>query len=189
LGDSEDALMEVPAVLAHSDRILVLFFMGGDSMAEAAENAVVVEADAFKETDANVDEINEMFLAASFIWDVCIPKNPDSGEDALMKVLAVLAHRDRILVLFFMGGGMGDSMAEAAENAVVVEADAFKETDEKVENEDEFKVKKPYKIEMRNLVCDPYLAVTRGIRYAGKRPQKVGVVEADAFKEIDGITK
>ena len=37
---------------------------------------------------------------------------------------------------------------------------------EKVENnEDEFKTKKPYRIELVGVVCDPYLAVTRGIRY------------------------
>lgn len=38
---------------------------------------------------------------------------------------------------------------------------------EKVEDEedDDFKLKKPYRIELLGVVCDPYLAVTRGIRY------------------------
>lgn len=39
---------------------------------------------------------------------------------------------------------------------------------EKVEDDDdkeEVKMKKPYRIELVGVVCDPFLAVTRGIRY------------------------
>ncbi|GJY79565.1 hypothetical protein Tco_0485366 [Tanacetum coccineum] len=88
-GNSEDAFTEVIAVVAHSDRIPVLLFMGGGMgvrkttvlkevlkegfWAEATPNTVVVEADAFKETDviylalSSKGHHNDMLQAAELV--------------------------------------------------------------------------------------------------------------------------
>ncbi|GJZ79645.1 putative zeta toxin domain, P-loop containing nucleoside triphosphate hydrolase [Tanacetum coccineum] len=103
-GNSEDAFMEVMAVVAYSDRIPVLLFMGGGMGAGksivlkdvlkvyVAPNAVVVKVDAFKETNAiyralsskghhnDMLQAAELFTLLELLEDVSKP-SVKSGSD------------------------------------------------------------------------------------------------------------
>ncbi|GKB81959.1 putative zeta toxin domain, P-loop containing nucleoside triphosphate hydrolase [Tanacetum coccineum] len=150
-GDSEDAFTEVMGVMAHSDRTPVLLLMGGEMgsgkstvlkevlkegfWAEAAAKAVVVEADAFKESHAQDD----LVLVSDKISGL---------QKKCQKYFSTSSSRRTIYADFqsigylFVGGGMGVGestvlkevlkegfWAEAVANVVIVEADAFKECD------------------------------------------------------------
>ncbi|PWA78067.1 P-loop containing nucleoside triphosphate hydrolases superfamily protein [Artemisia annua] len=193
-GESEDALTEVMGVVAHSDRSPVLLFMGGGMgagkstvlkevlkegfWAKAAANAVVVEADAFKETDVIYQALsskghhNDMLQTAELVHK--------TSTDAASSLLVTALNDGRDVI---MDGTMSwepfveqtIAMARSVHKYRYRMGVGYKVSDdgtitenywEKVENGDKFKVKKPYRIEMLGVVCDPYLAVTRGIRRA-----------------------
>ncbi|KAL4567347.1 hypothetical protein LXL04_022930 [Taraxacum kok-saghyz] len=196
-GDGNGASPEVEGLFADKDRSPVILFMGGGMGAgkstvlkeilkegfwsEAATNAVVVEADAFKETDviyqalASKGHHNDMLQTAELVHQTSI--------DAASSVL-VTALNDRRDVI--MDGTL--SWEPFVEQTIAMIRDIHKHRYrmgvgynvledgtinenywEKVdfeEEEEEVKMKKPYRIELVGVVCDPFLAVTRGIRRA-----------------------
>ncbi|KAL5712275.1 hypothetical protein ACHQM5_014465 [Ranunculus cassubicifolius] len=192
---SECTEVMVPA--AHNQRSPVLLFMGGGMgagkstvlkeilkesfWANAEANAVVVEADAFKETDVIYRALSsrghhDMLHTAELVHQ--------SSTDAASSLLVTALNEGRDVIMdgtlswepfveqtiamarnvhhrrYRMGVGYKvDSDGTITEN--------YWEpiTDEEQENEEQPRIK-PYRIELVGVVCDPYLAVVRGIRRA-----------------------
>ncbi|KAL2490386.1 P-loop containing nucleoside triphosphate hydrolase superfamily protein [Abeliophyllum distichum] len=183
----------VPAV--HSQRSPVLLLMGGgmgagkstvlkDIMKDsfwsgAAADAVVVEADAFKERDVIYRALSssghhqDMLQTAELVHQSSIDAASsllvtalNEGRDVIMDgtlswepfveqtiTMARNVHKHR----YRMGDGY-----KVAEDGTVTENYWIR-----VEGEgEETKIKKPYQIELVGVVCDAYLAVVRGIRRA-----------------------
>ncbi|KAL6217484.1 hypothetical protein ACLB2K_010701 [Fragaria x ananassa] len=149
---------EVMAPVAHADRSPVLLFMGGgmgagkstvlkDILKEpfwagAAGNAVVIEADAFKESDV-------IYRALSSRG------HHDMLQTAELTVtMARNVHRRR----YRMGAGY-----RVNDDGTVIENYWERIEDEEPEHV-EGRKRKPYRIELVGVVCDAYLAVIRGIR-------------------------
>ncbi|XP_031376272.1 uncharacterized protein LOC116192020 isoform X1 [Punica granatum] len=194
---------EVMAPVAHNKRSPVLLLMGGGMgagkstvlkdilkqpfWAEAAANAVVVEADAFKETDVIYKALNsrgrhdDMLSTAELVH-----QNSTSAASSLL-VTALNEGRDVILdgtlswepyveqtiamardvhrCRYRMGVGY-----KVAEDGTVTENywEQFLSEEEGEGNQENGTRadRKPYRIEMVGVVCDAYLAVVRGIRRA-----------------------
>ncbi|XP_009770369.1 calmodulin calcium-dependent NAD kinase [Nicotiana sylvestris] len=193
-GDSKCTDVMVP--VAHSQRSPVLLLMGGGMGAgkstvlkdilkqsfwsEAAANAVVVEADAFKETDVIYRALSsrghhhDMLQTAELVHQ--------SSTDAASSLLVTALNEGRDVIMdgtlswvpfveqtiamarnvhkhrYRMGEGY-----QVAEDGTVTEK-YWEQVEE--EQGEEAKITKPYRIELVGVVCDPYLAVVRGIRRA-----------------------
>ncbi|KAF9682971.1 hypothetical protein SADUNF_Sadunf05G0163600 [Salix dunnii] len=187
---------EVMAPVAHSDRSPVLLFMGGGMgagkstvlkdilnepfWAGSAGNAVVIEADAFKESDViyralssrgHVDMIHTAELvhqsstdAASSLLVTALNEGRDVIMDGTLSwvpfvvqtvTMARNVHRRR----YRMGAGY-----KVGKDGAVTE-DYWEQIDEEQSLQGS-KKRKPYRIELVGVVCDAYLAVVRGIRRA-----------------------
>ncbi|KAK7277572.1 hypothetical protein RJT34_22587 [Clitoria ternatea] len=188
---------EVMAPVAHSDRSPVLLFMGGgmgagkstvlkDILKEpfwagASGNAVIIEADAFKESDViyralssrgHQDMIQTAELvhqsstdAASSLLVTALNEGRDVIMDGTLSwvpfvvqtiTMARNVHRRR----YRMGVGYRvNKDGTVSENYWEI---IKGEEPEQVEG----KKRKPYRIELVGVVCDAYLAVIRGIRRA-----------------------
>nr|GMD79374.1 hypothetical protein DY000_00000664 [Ipomoea batatas] len=175
--DSKHTDVMVP--VAHCDRSPVLLLMGGGMGAGAAKNAVVVEADAFKETDVIYRALSsrghhqDMLQIAELVHQ--------SSTDAASSLLVTALNEGRDVIMdgtlswkpfveqtiamardvhqhrYRMGEGY-----KIAEDGTVIERYW-----EQVEDGGESpKVKRPYRVELVGVVCDAYLAVVRGIRRA-----------------------
>ncbi|KAE9589173.1 putative Zeta toxin domain, P-loop containing nucleoside triphosphate hydrolase [Lupinus albus] len=188
---------EVMAPVAHSDRSPVLLFMGGGMgagkstvlkeilkepfWAGAAGNAVVIEADAFKESDVIYKALSsrghhDMIRTAELVHQSSTDAASsllvtalNEGRDVIMDgtlswvpfvvqtiTMARNVHRRR----YRMGAGYKRNHdGTATENYW-----------ERIEDEEPEQVggkkRKPYRIELVGVVCDAYLAVIRGIRRA-----------------------
>ncbi|KAG5078291.1 hypothetical protein JHK82_056986 [Glycine max] len=201
-GDSQCTEVMVP--MAHSERSPVLLFMGGgmgagkstvlkDILKEsfwsgAASNAVVVEADAFKESDviyralssrghhddmlqtaelvhqSSTDAASSLLVTAlnegrDVIMDGTLSWEP-FVEQTIAMARNVHKHRYRM--------GVGYKVAEdgtITENYWEQVNDAEEHQSEEISN-GEAHTQKPYRIELVGVVCDGYLAVVRGIRRA-----------------------
>ncbi|OIW12629.1 hypothetical protein TanjilG_24562 [Lupinus angustifolius] len=189
---------EVMAPVAHSDRSPVLLFMGGGMgagkstvlkeilkepfWAGAAGNAVVIEADAFKESDVIYKALSsrghhhDMIRTAELVHQSSTDAASsllvtalNEGRDVIMDgtlswvpfvvqtiTMARNVHRRR----YRMGAGyrMNDDGTVTENYWQRIEG----EEPEQVEG----KKRKPYRIELVGVVCDAYLAVIRGIRRA-----------------------
>ncbi|GJM89013.1 hypothetical protein PR202_ga05608 [Eleusine coracana subsp. coracana] len=149
----------------------------------AAANSVVVEADAFKETDVIYRAIssrghhNDMLRTAELVHQ--------SSMDAASSLLVTALNEGRDVI---MDGTLSwepfvqqtIDMARAVHQQRYRMGRGYKVTDDgtiteeywepvegaNIEEEDETKLRKPYRIELVGVVCDPYLAVVRGIRRA-----------------------
>ncbi|XP_061356830.1 calmodulin calcium-dependent NAD kinase-like [Gastrolobium bilobum] len=188
---------EVMAPVAHCDRSPVLLFMGGgmgagkstvlkDILKEpfwvgAAGNAVIIEADAFKESDVIYKALSsrghhDMIRTAELVHQSSTDAASsllvtalNEGRDVIMDgtfswvpfvvqtiTMARNVHRRR----YRMGAGY-----KVNEDGRVTE-----NYWERIENEEPEQVggkkRKPYRIELVGVVCDAYLAVIRGIRRA-----------------------
>ncbi|KAK6914040.1 Zeta toxin domain, partial [Dillenia turbinata] len=170
---------DVMVPVAHSQRSPVLLLMGGGM--GAAANAVVVEADAFKETDVIYRRLSsnrdDLLQTAELVHQ--------SSTDAASSLLVTALNEGRDVILdgtlawvpfveqtiamarnvhkcrYRMGVGY-----KVAHDGTVTENYWEKvEEEENVCSNGEVKIK-PYRIEMVGVVCDPYLAVVRGIRRA-----------------------
>ncbi|KAL9274712.1 Calmodulin calcium-dependent NAD kinase-like protein [Drosera capensis] len=194
--DNNHKVTDVIAAVAHSERSPVLLLMGGGMGAgkstvlkdilkeafwsQAATNAVVVEADAFKETDVIYRALSskghhqDMLQTAELVHQ--------SSTDAASSLLVTALNEGRDVI---MDGTL--SWIPFVEQTIAMTRNihkhryrmgvGYKVADdgtvtenywEKVEDEDEQqnKTRKPYRIELVGVVCDPYLAVVRGIRRA-----------------------
>ncbi|TKY52706.1 ATP binding kinase [Spatholobus suberectus] len=188
---------EVMAPVAHSDRSPVLLFMGGgmgagkstvlkDILKEpfwagAAGNAVIIEADAFKESDViykalssrgHQDMIRTAELvhqsstdAASSLLVTALNEGRDVIMDGTLSwvpfvvqtiTMARNVHRRR----YRMGAGY-----KVNEDGTVTE-NYWERIKEEEPEQVGGKRRKPYRIELVGVVCDAYLAVIRGIRRA-----------------------
>ncbi|CAN1797435.1 Calmodulin calcium-dependent NAD kinase [Linum perenne] len=187
----------VPAA-ALSERSPVLLFMGGgmgagkstvinDILKEsfwggAAANAVVVEADAFKESDVIYKALNstghhdDMLRTAELVHQASIDAASsllvtalNEGRDVIMDgtlswepfveqtiQMARDVHKRRYR--------MGVGYKVEADGSTITEN--YWEPVEEEEQDEQGKIRKPYRIEMVGVVCDAYLAVVRGIRRA-----------------------
>ncbi|KAF9619146.1 hypothetical protein IFM89_005160 [Coptis chinensis] len=197
---SNDECTNVMVPAAHSERSPVLLLMGGGMGAgkstvlkdllkesfwsEAAANAVVVEADAFKETDViyralssrgHHDMLHTAELvhqsstdAASSLLVTALNEGRDvimdgtlSWEPFVQQTIAMArnVHRHR----YRMGVGY-----KVADDGNIIENywEQVEEEEEEDKQDEEQTKRKPYRIELVGVVCDPYLAVVRGIRRA-----------------------
>ncbi|KAL5221920.1 hypothetical protein ABZP36_026633 [Zizania latifolia] len=182
----------VPA--AHRDRSPVLLLMGGGMGAGkstvlkqimkevfwsgAAANTVVVEADAFKESDVVYQAItsrghhNDMLQTAELVHQ--------SSTDAAASVLVTALNEGRDVI---MDGTMSwepfvlqtIAMARSVHRQRYRMGVGYKVDDdgttteqywEPVEGAGEPSARRPYRIELVGIICDAYLAVVRGIRRA-----------------------
>ncbi|XP_022759753.1 uncharacterized protein LOC111306110 isoform X1 [Durio zibethinus] len=188
---------EVMAPVAHSDRSPVLLLMGGgmgagkstvlkDILKEpfwagAAGNAVVIEADAFKETDViyralsskgHADMVHTAELvhqsstdAASSLLVTALNEGRDVIMDGTLSwlpfvvqtiTMARCVHRRR----YRMGVGY-----RQGPDGTVTE-NYWEQIEEEDQVQEGGKKRKPYRIELVGVVCEAYLAVIRGIRRA-----------------------
>ncbi|CAI9781239.1 unnamed protein product [Fraxinus pennsylvanica] len=194
LDDSQCTDVMVP--MAHKDRSPVLLFMGGgmgagkstvlkDILKEpfwagASGNAVVIEADAFKESDVIYKALSsrghhDMLQTAELVHQSSTDAASsllvtalNEGRDVIMDgtlswvpfvvqtiTMARNVHRRR----YRMGDGY-----KVDEDGTITEK-YWEQIDEEQE-QDGTKKRKPYRIELVGVVCDAYLAVIRGIRRA-----------------------
>ncbi|KAL6845467.1 hypothetical protein ACP4OV_024962 [Aristida adscensionis] len=186
----------VPA--AHSDRSPVLLLMGGGMGAGkstvlkqimkevfwsgAAANAVVVEADAFKESDVIYQAIssrghhNDMLQTAELVHKSSTDAAAsllvtalNEGRDVILDgtlswepfvrqtiAMARAVHRQR----YRMGAGY-----KVAADGTTTEQ-YWEPVDEDGGERRPVGARKPYRIELVGIICDAYLAVVRGIRRA-----------------------
>ncbi|XVE77879.1 hypothetical protein DITRI_Ditri13aG0098900 [Diplodiscus trichospermus] len=188
---------EVMAPVAHSDRSPVLLLMGGgmgagkstvlkDILKEpfwagAAGNAVVIEADAFKESDViyralsskgHADMVHTAELvhqsstdAASSLLVTALNEGRDVIMDGTLSwipfvvqtiTMARCVHRRR----YRMGAGY-----RQGPDGTVTE-NYWEQIEEEDQVQEGGKKRKPYRIELVGVVCQTYLAVIRGIRRA-----------------------
>ncbi|CAN1131746.1 Calmodulin calcium-dependent NAD kinase [Linum perenne] len=197
LASNDDSCTEVMAPVAHSDRSPVLLLMGGgmgagkstvlkDILKEpfwagASGNAVVIEADAFKESDVIFRALSsrghvDMIQTAEFVHQSSTDAASsllvtalNDGRDVIMDgtlswlpfvvqtiTMARNVHRKR----YRMGAGY-----RVADDGAVTENywEQIEEEEPLVEGN---KKRKPYRIELVGVVCEAYLAVVRGIRRA-----------------------
>ncbi|KAL1188000.1 Calmodulin calcium-dependent NAD kinase [Cardamine amara subsp. amara] len=186
---------EVMAPVAHKDRSPVLLLMGGgmgagkstvlkDILKEpfwAGADAVVIEADAFKESDVIYRALSsrghaDMIKTAEFVHQSSTDAASsllvtalNEGRDVIMDgtlswvpfvvqtiTMARNVHRHR----YRMGAGY-----KVGENGDVIE-NYWERIGERQQLQEDGKERKPYRIELVGVVCDAYLAVIRGIRRA-----------------------
>ncbi|MBA0753087.1 hypothetical protein Gogos_020602, partial [Gossypium gossypioides] len=151
--------------------------------AEAAANAVVVEADAFKETDvifralssrghhhdilptselvhqSSTDAASSLLVTALNEGRDVIMDGTLSWEPFVEQTIAMArnVHKHR----YRMGVGY-----KVDEDGKITENYWEQIEEEEEENDDHRTHRKPYRIELVGVVCDAYLAVVRGIRRA-----------------------
>ncbi|KAL8158293.1 hypothetical protein AgCh_002844 [Apium graveolens] len=193
-----DDSSELMVPVAHNDRSPVLLFMGGgmgagkstvlkdllnDSFwSGAGTNAVVVEADAFKERDVIYRAISsrghhqDMLQTAELVHQTSTDAASsvlvtalNEGRDVIMDgtfswepfvqqtiVMARNVHKHR----YRMGVGY-----KVQDDGTVIE-NYWEQIDENEEGYEKLGKRRPYRIELVGVVCDAYLAVVRGIRRA-----------------------
>ncbi|XP_021733741.1 uncharacterized protein LOC110700501 isoform X2 [Chenopodium quinoa] len=197
-GSNGESCTEVMVPVAHNKRSPVLLLMGGgmgagkstvlkDILKEpfwsgVGSNAVVVEADAFKETDVIYRALSssghhgDMLQTAELVHQ--------SSTDAAQSLLVTALNEGRDVI---MDGTLAwmpfvEQTIEMARNVHKCRYRmglGYKEAEdgttienywEQVEDDDahskQVKGRKPYRIELVGVVCDAYLAVVRGIRRA-----------------------
>ncbi|KAG7653327.1 P-loop containing nucleoside triphosphate hydrolase [Arabidopsis suecica] len=186
---------EVMAPVAHKDRSPVLLLMGGgmgagkstvlkDILKEAfwaGADSVVIEADAFKESDViyralssrgHVDMIQTAELvhqsstdAASSLLVTALNEGRDVIMDGTLSwvpfvvqtiTMARNVHRHH----YRMGAGY-----KVGDDGVITE-NYWERIGERQQLQEDGRRRKPYRIELVGVVCDAYLAVIRGIRRA-----------------------
>ncbi|KAK4770094.1 hypothetical protein SAY87_030626 [Trapa incisa] len=190
---------DVMAPVAHSNRSPVLLLMGGGAgagkstilenvkkqpfWAEASENAVYVDGDAFKVSDVVYQALNskgrhdDMLQTAELVHQSSMDAASsvlvtalNEGRDVIMDstlswepfvVQMIEMARDVHKRLYRMGVGY-----KVAEDGSVTEKYWEPVPPNELDGDIMVANKKPYRIELVGVVCDPYLAVVRGIRRA-----------------------
>ncbi|XP_031272405.1 uncharacterized protein LOC116130853 [Pistacia vera] len=197
-GDGESKCTDVMAPVAFSERSPVLLLMGGgmgagkstvlkDIMKEpfwsvAATNAVVVEADAFKETDVIYRALSSMGHHADMLQTAELVHQSSTDAASSLLVTALNEGRDVIMDGTLSWEPFVEQTIAMARNVhkhkyrmgvgyKVNEDGSITENYWEQVEEDEVQKncvasRKPYRIELAGVVCDAYLAVVRGIRRA-----------------------
>ncbi|XP_058770790.1 calmodulin calcium-dependent NAD kinase-like isoform X2 [Vicia villosa] len=202
-GDSQSCDVKVP--ILQSERSPVLLLMGGGMgsgkstvlkdilresfWSEAASNVVVVQADAFKESDVIYRALNsnghhdEMLQSAELVHK--------SSTDAASSLLVTALNKGRDVIMdgtlawepfleqtiamarnvhkytYRMGPGYREAKdGTITENYWEQVNEAVEEHQPEENYRTEQHTRKPYKIVLVGMVCDAYLAVVRGIRRA-----------------------
>ncbi|KAA8527712.1 hypothetical protein F0562_035419 [Nyssa sinensis] len=196
--NGESRCTEVMVPVAHSERSPVLLLMGGgmgagkstvlkdilkESFWSGAEaKAVVVEADAFKETDVIYKALSSMGHHHDMVQTAELVHQPSTDAASSLLVAALNKGRDVIMDgtlsweafveqtiamarnvhkhRYRMGVGY-----KVAEDGTITE-NYWEQIEEKEEENGQKAKRKPYRIELVGVVCDPYLAIVRGIRRA-----------------------
>ncbi|KAF3456863.1 hypothetical protein FNV43_RR01517 [Rhamnella rubrinervis] len=197
---SDSQCTDVMVPVAHNERSPVLLLMGGGMGAgkstvlkdilresfwsDAKSNAVVVEADAFKETDVlyralrSMGHHHDMLQTAELVHQSSTDAASsllvtalNEGRDVIMDgtlswepfveqtiAMARSVHKHR----YRMGVGY-----KVDEDGTITE-NYWEQVKEKFQDRDggELPKRKPYRIELVGVICDAYLAVVRGIRRA-----------------------
>ncbi|KNA05684.1 hypothetical protein SOVF_187840 isoform B [Spinacia oleracea] len=194
----ESKCTEVMVPVAHNKRSPVLLLMGGgmgagkstvlkDILKEpfwsgVGSNAVVVEADAFKETDVIYRALSsnghhgDMLQTAELVHQSStnaaqslLVTALNEGRDVIMDgTLAWIPFVEQTIEMarnvhktrYRMGLGYKE-----AEDGTTIE-NYWEQMEDDDENSKQEKGRKPYRIELVGVVCDAYLAVVRGIRRA-----------------------
>ncbi|PPD71215.1 hypothetical protein GOBAR_DD31904 [Gossypium barbadense] len=210
--DGEAKCTDVMVPVAHSRRSPVLLLMGGGMgagkstvlkdiilkesfWAEAAANAVVVEADAFKETDVifralssrghhhDILPTSELsYNVPMKLMDFSIVHQSSTDAASSLLVTALNEGRDVIMDGTLSWEPFVEQTIAMARNVhkhryrmgvgYKVDKDGkitenyWEQIEEEEENDDHQTHRKPYRIELVGVVCDAYLAVVRGIRRA-----------------------
>lgn len=197
-GDEEAHCTDVMAPVAHADRSPVLLLMGGGMGAgkstvlkeileepfwtEAGANALVVEADAFKETDVIYRAISSMGHHNDMLQTAELVHQSSTNAASSLLVTALNEGRDVILDGTLSWEPFVEqtvAMARAVHRQRHRMGVGYKVEDdgtvtenywEPVPDDEDFVAaegtRKPYRIEIVGVVCDAYLAVARGIRRA-----------------------
>ncbi|KAI4345755.1 hypothetical protein L6164_012852 [Bauhinia variegata] len=191
-GESQCTDIMVP--MAHNERSPVLLLMGGgmgagkstvlkdilkDSFwADAASNAVVVEADAFKETDVIYNALKSMGHHHDMLQSAELVHQNSTDAASSLLVTALNEGRDVIMDGTLSWEPFVKQTIAMARNVhkckyrmgvgykVAQDGTVTENYWELVEEEDGGRGRKPYRIEIVGVVCDGYLAVVRGIRRA-----------------------
>ncbi|KAM7462932.1 hypothetical protein LguiA_031053 [Lonicera macranthoides] len=196
-GESECTEVMVP--VAHNERSPVLLFMGGGMgagkstvlkdildesfWAGAKEKAVVVEADAFKETDVIYKAIKSIGHHHDMLHTSELVHQTSTDAASSLLVAALNKGRDVIMDGTFSWEPFVEQTVAMARNVhktpykmgvgykVSPDGTITENYWEPVKDErgEELKVetnRRPYRIELVGVVCDAYLAVVRGIRRA-----------------------
>lgn len=161
-------------------------YFGRSFWSGAAANAVVVEADAFKETDVIYRALSsrghhDMLQTAELVHQ--------SSTDAASSLLVTALNEGRDVI---MDGTL--SWEPFVEQTIAMARNVhkhryrmgvgYKVADdgtvtenywEQIEEVEEAQIRKPYRIELVGVVCDAYLAVIRGIRRAVQTGRAVRV--------------
>ncbi|XP_047335693.1 calmodulin calcium-dependent NAD kinase-like [Impatiens glandulifera] len=199
LAASDDSqCTDVMAPVDHKDRSPVLLLMGGGMgagkstvlkdilkdpfWAGAAGNAVIIEADAFKESDviykalSSTGHHHDMIKTAELVHQSSTDAASsvlvtalNEGRDVIMDgtlswvpfvvqtiAMARNVHRSR----YRMGIGY-----RVSDDGSVTES-YWEKMEEREQEQEGVKKRRPYRIELVGVVCDAYLAVIRGIRRA-----------------------
>ncbi|KAL8150303.1 hypothetical protein V2J09_020111, partial [Rumex salicifolius] len=193
----DNVCTDVMAPVAHKDRSPVLLLMGGGMGAgkstvlkeilkepfwsEAAGNAVVIEADAFKESDVIYRALSSRYHhdmvhtaelvhqsstdAASSVLVTALNEGRDVIMDGTLSWIPFVVqtinmarnvHRRR----YRMGAGY-----RVNDDGSVTE-NYWEHVKDDENEQEQVKKRRPYRIELVGVVCDAYLAVIRGIRRA-----------------------
>ncbi|KAL1188829.1 Calmodulin calcium-dependent NAD kinase [Cardamine amara subsp. amara] len=193
---SEPHCTDVMSPVAHNKRSPVLLLMGGGMGAgkstvlkdifkqsfwsEAEADAVVIEADAFKETDVIYRALSSRGHHDDMLQTAELVHQSSTDAASSLLVTALNEGRDVIMDGTLSWEPFVEQMIEMARNVhnqryrmgvgyKVAEdgtiTEKYWEEEETKENGKQ-QILKPYRIELVGVVCDAYLAVARGIRRA-----------------------
>ncbi|EOA39428.1 hypothetical protein CARUB_v10012550mg [Capsella rubella] len=199
-GSSEPHCTEVMSPVAHNKRSPVLLLMGGGMGAgkstvlkdilqesfwsEAEADAVVIEADAFKETDVIYRALSSRGHHDDMLQTAELVHQSSTDAASSLLVTALNEGRDVIMDGTLSWEPFVEQMIEMARNVhkhryrmgagykVSEDGTITEEYWKQIGQEEEAKqngkqqILKPYRIELVGVVCDAYLAVARGIRRA-----------------------
>ncbi|KAG7653014.1 Zeta toxin domain [Arabidopsis suecica] len=196
-GSGEPHCTEVMSPVAHSKRSPVLLLMGGGMGAgkstvlkdifhesfwsEAKADAVVIEADAFKETDVIYRALSSRGHHDDMLQTAELVHQSSTDAASSLLVTALNEGRDVIMDGTLSWEPFVEQMIEMARNVhkqkyrmgvgYKVSEDGtitekYWEEEEETKENGKQKIFKPYRIELVGVVCDAYLAVARGIRRA-----------------------
>uniref|UniRef100_A0A1J3ERQ0 Zeta toxin domain-containing protein n=1 Tax=Noccaea caerulescens TaxID=107243 RepID=A0A1J3ERQ0_NOCCA len=195
-GSGEPHCTEVMSPVAHNKRSPVLLLMGGGMGAgkstvlkdilqepfwsEARDDAVVIEADAFKETDVIYRALSSRGHHDDMLQTAELVHQSSTDAASSLLVTALNEGRDVIMDGTLSWEPFVEQMITMARNVhkqryrmgigyrVSEDGTTTEEYWRKAETERDGEKQdlKPYRIELVGVVCDAYLAVARGIRRA-----------------------